>query len=230
MDRPAVALGQGLATGKYLAGLGVNLDLAPVLDVPSSAGSVIGQQGRAFSSSPAAVSALGTAFAQGLADGGVAATAKHFPGLGQADADTDLGRSVVSGFMNSDLTPFRAAIAGGVPAVMTSTAIYPRYDRRNPAAWSPAIVGDLLRRQLGFKGVVITDDLASPGVRSMTSTAEAAVASAKAGGDIALIASDPSEVEPTYRELFNAARSGSLPFHDLLASYRRITRLKGGFK
>jgi beta-N-acetylhexosaminidase len=228
VSSPVEAQRQGLATGHFLNGLGINVDLAPVLDL-GLPGSFVAQQGRTFSSDPGKDAAVGNGFATGLIDSGVAATAKHFPGLGHANANTDTGRSVVERVGNHDLIPFQQAIRFQ-PAdrllVMLSTAIYPAYDGRNPGAWSPTIINGLLRERLDFDGVVITDDLSSPGVKSMMSTPDATVAAAKAGADEMLISAQPDELRPAYAALLAAARSGQLQQTSLRAANQRIQRLK----
>jgi beta-N-acetylhexosaminidase len=199
-----------------------------VLDLGLS-GSFVAQQGRTFSADPGKDAAVGNGFATGLIDGGVAATAKHFPGLGHANVSTDTGRSVVQKAGYQDLIPFQQAVRfqqANRLLVMTSTAIYPAYDSRNPAAWSPTIIKGLLRERLGFGGVVITDDLSSPGVKSMMSTPDATVAAARAGADEILISAQPDELRPAYAALLAAARSGQLRETSLRAANQRIQRLK----
>ena len=151
---PKLAQSQGRATGRFLRGVGINVDLAPVLDVPGSSDSFIAP--RAFSSSPQVVGEMGSAFAVGLTDADVASTAKHFPGLGLATANTDQATSIVNATTRQlapGLVPFGQAINQGIPLVMLSTAIYPAFDPDHAAALSPAIVGGVLREQLGFRGV-----------------------------------------------------------------------------
>ena len=157
----AAAVGAaGKATAIALRNVGVNVDLAPVADVPGGPSSFIAAQARAFSTDPNRVASLATAFAQGLADGGVAATAKHFPGLGRARVSTDVAAVTVGASLDqldTDLIPYRRLIAAGIPLVMLSNATYTALDSK-PAAWSLA-VQTLLRRTLGFRGVTITDAL-----------------------------------------------------------------------
>jgi beta-N-acetylhexosaminidase len=208
---------EGQATGRYLARLGINVDLAPVLDVGWDPSSFIAS--RAFETNADGVASQGVAFAEGLEDGGVAATAKHFPGLGRATANTDLGPSVVEGsrrVLRPDLHPFSVAVAAGVSLVMTSSATYPAYDARRPASLSPRITR-LLRGRLGFDGVVITDDLLAGAVSGAGYTpGAAAVAAAAAGADLLLFARVPApEALPA---LVAALRRGSLDREALLAS------------
>src|SRR5262245_2794375 len=130
---------QGQQTGAFLRNLGVNVDLAPVLDVAhSNTADTI--KSRTFGTDPAVVSKVGVAFAQGLQAGGAVATAKHFPGLGRATVNTDdhsVTIAATSEELQSELEPFRAAIAAGVKMVMVSTASYPTLGAKKPAAFSP---------------------------------------------------------------------------------------------
>lgn len=226
------ALAQGRATGRYLRGLGIGVDLAPVLDAPVSHYAFISS--RAFSTDPATVSANGVAFAQGLVEGGVAATAKHFPGLGRLGRSTDYGPGRVSASRAAlaarDLAPFRAMIAAGVPLVMVGTAVYPAYDTV-PAATSPAIVTGLLRRSLGFQGVTMSDDLATRGVSPWFDAGEATVRAVGAGIDLVYVAGNGGSGgatvgEQAYAALLKAATSGRLSRPALQASYDRIVALR----
>ncbi len=185
----ATAVAAGRDTGRALARAGINVDLAPVLDVPTVPGAFMA--GRTFGSDPATVAAAGVGFARGLAQAGVAATAKHFPGLGRATANTDLGASAVDALreeLSADLEPFRAAVEAGVPVVMTSNATYSGLDPRRPGSLSPEVIR-LLRKGLAFDGVVITDDLQAGAISGSGYTSdEAAVAAARAGADLLLFA------------------------------------------
>ena len=232
MRTAAVARAQGIATGRYLRGLGINVDLAPVLDVPAGRADFIFS--RAFATAPPAVASSGVAFAQGLVAGGVAATAKHFPGLGRLTRSTDDAPETVHASktaLGTDLTPFRKAIATGVPAVMVGTAVYPAYGDNLPAACSPAIVTRLLRGSLHFNGVVLSDDLDTAGVSARLSPAQAAVHAVKAGVDMVYIAGvngsgGDAIGEQAYAALFRAAKSGTLTHASLVASYSRIVAFK----
>lgn len=193
---------------------GVNLDLAPVLDtVPSPRfarhNPPIGLYDRQFGYTPRAVAAHGVAFARGLADGRVAATVKHFPGLGRVRANTDTAAHVVDRVTRRDdpyLEPFRAAVDAGVPLVMMSTARYTRLDPGRPAAFSPYVVGTLLRRNLGFDGVVISDDLAHARQVAAIPPAQRALRFVAAGGDLVLSV-DPAPVPAMHRAVLRRART-----------------------
>ena len=214
--------------------LGVTSDLAPVLDVdarpgPSSA-NADGQ--RSFSGNPEVAAAYGTAFMSGLLAGGVLPVVKHFPGLGGAQRNTDVGPATTSPLVTlstRDLVPFRAAIRAGAPAVMTSNASVPGLTPL-PASLSKAVIGGLLRRELGFRGLVVTDSLSAGAIRSVTpSLSDAAVRALAAGADLVLFGSTltPADdqalradrVVATYRSLVGAVvaavRAGRLSVHRL---------------
>lgn len=180
---------EGQATGNFLREVAINTDLAPVLDIPASADSVIAQ--RAFGDGPGQVTRLGLAFARGLAEEGVAATAKHFPGLGRATVNTDFAPEEIGASaraLRADLRPFRRAAAAGVPLMMVANAAYPALGARDPAVFSPRVVQDLLRQRVGFEGASITDDLQAGAIG--LPAAEAAQRAARAGVDLLLFAKD----------------------------------------
>ena len=225
---PAALRAEGRATAVALRRLGVDVDLAPVVDVPRVAHSFIAAQERAFSTDPARVTSLATAFAQGLADGNVAATAKHFPGLGRASVSTDVAAVTITASatqLDADLLPYRGLIAAGVPLVMMSNATYTALDAK-PAAWSPAAQA-LLRRTLGFAGVTITDALDAVAVTHRRSVASTAVLSAQAGVDLLLVTGSEAESAAVFRRLVSAAATGKIPLAGLERSWARITALKG---
>jgi beta-N-acetylhexosaminidase len=218
---------EGVATGEALARIGVNVDLAPVLDVPESPDSFIAE--RAFGGDPAEVASTATAFATGLQAGGVSATAKHFPGLGRSVVNTDEEPSEVDASraqLLADLEPFESAIDAGIDLVMLSNATYPELDPDAPAFASPAIAEGMLRDDLGFEGVTITDDLEAGAVRALYSPAEAAVAAAAGGSDLLLFAlrSNPDVLD----SLVEAAERGELPAESTEAACVRISALKTG--
>jgi beta-N-acetylhexosaminidase len=223
MTSVTVARSQGLATALNLKRNGIDVDLAPVLDVGH--GGFITP--RTFGTNAADVADRATAFAQGLAQGGALATGKHFPGLGYAPVNTDNGASIVSASraaLLTDLLPYQRAIAAGLPIVMVSTAVYPRLGAEIPAACARRIVGGLLRGQLGFQGLVITDDLNTPGIQHYFSTPDAAVRAIGAGVDM-VIATGASGTA-VYSALATAVRSGQLPASVVAAAYARVLALK----
>lgn len=182
---------EGKATGTFLAGAGINVDLAPVLDVPTSTESVI--YARAFGETAERVANLGLRFAAGLEKGGVLATAKHFPGLGRSVLNTDFAPSEVDASrreLRQDLRPFEQAIAQDVPLIMVGSASYPQLGGKGPAALDPKIVQGLLRERLGFEGVTISDDLQAGAIEASLTPPRAAIAAASAGTDLLLFAGD----------------------------------------
>jgi beta-N-acetylhexosaminidase len=171
---------------------GVNVDLGPVMDtVPSNSkgNPPIGDLDREYGHTPATVTSHGTAVARGLAAAAVDATIKHFPGLGRVAGNTDTTagvRDTVTTSTDPYLAPFQAAIKGGVPFVMMSTAIYTRIDASHPAAFSSTIVTGLLRKKFGFTGVIISDDLGQAKQVAAYSVGTRAIDFIAAGGDIVL--------------------------------------------
>ncbi len=184
----AFSRAQGLRTARNLRNLGVNVDLAPVLDV-ARPGGTIAETERGFGSSAEQVEKTAVPFAAGLQDGGVAATAKHFPGLGAARLNTDFAVERVDlsrqELRQVDEAPYRRFIAGGGELVMLSTAIYPAFSPR-PAAFARSVATGELRGRLGFDGVSITDALETVAVRDFGGSAKAALAAAGAGVDLLL--------------------------------------------
>src|SRR5690349_3563564 len=200
--------GDGRRTGAALLGLGVNTDFAPVADVPVSTGSELYRQGRTWSFDATTTARLAGAFALGLGDAHVLATMKHFPGLGLATENTD--RSVVR------ITASRARLAPGlvpyrgtrVPLVMLSNAIYDAYDRTNAAGWSRAIATGLLRQELGFRGVTITDSLDGAAHARGIAPNVLANAAANAGADLILLTGGETASRNVYTTLLQAAQRG----------------------
>lgn len=189
----ATSAGEGAALN--LRGVGLNVNLAPVLDVFRTPGNFIDQFGRSFSNNPATVATLGTLYARAEQGLHVAATVKHFPGLGAATRtqNTDL-RPVtlplsLSTIRSVDELPYVSAIAAGVKLVLVSWAIYPAIDPVNPAGLSSKIVFGELRNRLGFGGVTITDALEAGGISSVPSTQLKATRAARAGMDLLLASS-----------------------------------------
>jgi beta-N-acetylhexosaminidase len=194
------------AAGQALRGLGINVALAPVADVPSVPGAVM--ESRAFSRSPQRTASAVSAAIKGWREAGVAPTVKHFPGLGATTVNTDRASTTIGGGAptDRDLAPFRAAVAAGVPLVMSSHAVYPALDSRHVASQSPAVLKDLLRSKLGFKGVVITDSIEAAAVRATGSTEQAAIRSIEAGNDIVLTTGHGSWIR-VYRALLEKAKA-----------------------
>jgi beta-N-acetylhexosaminidase len=177
--------------GRQLTAAGVNLDLAPVMDVVPAANvatnAPIGQLHRQFGSDPAVTGPHGAAFIQGMKAAGVATSAKHFPGLGLVRGNTDFTANVTDTMTTTSspsIASFQAAIAAGVPMVMIALATYTQIDPDHLAVFSPAIIGTLLRGQLGFTGVVVSDDIGQAQQVQGIPTGDRAVRFIEAGGDL----------------------------------------------
>jgi len=186
----------GTGAGKNLLGAGLNVNLAPVLDVYRTAGNFIDEFGRSYSMDPNVVSALGAEFIKAQQVVGVGATGKHFPGLGSARRaqNTDERPVTLHLSVNNIRTvgelPYKAAIAAGVKLVMMSWAAYPALGSRRPAGLSSKIVQGELRQRLGYTGVTITDSMGAGALVHYGSTAHRSVLAATAGMDLLLCASE----------------------------------------
>jgi beta-N-acetylhexosaminidase len=216
--------------GRELKDCGINWDFAPVLDVDNNPDNpVIGN--RSYGKEPDLVAAMGAAAVAGFQDdAGILACGKHFPGHG--DTDTDSHHALPRIAHNRDrleqmeLVPFRAAIRSDVAALMTSHILFPALDPELPATLSPAILTGLLRREMGFDGLIITDSLEMRGVAERWGSAEAAVLAAIAGADV-LLCCHTWETQIAIRDaLISAARSGRLPQSRIDDSLGRIARAK----
>jgi len=220
---------QGAITGAALKGLGINVDFAPVADVPSSTASFMYRAGRTWSFSSTLTAALSDAFASGLWSKGVVPSMKHFPGIGRSPYDTD---QVAVTFWSSKATlapalrPYRTAISHHIPMIMLSNGRYMAYDTVNAAGWSHAISIGLLRAQLGFKGVTITDSLSGAAYSRGLATWTLAVRAARAGTDMILVTGSEASTRYDYQKLMAYAASGWISRTALEASYARILALK----
>jgi len=230
----ATQAGRGAAAN--LRGVGMNVNLAPVLDVYRKAGDFDDQFGRSYSKNPAVVSVLGANMIKAMQAGGVAATAKHFPGLGAAAAtqDTDirpvtlnLSLATIRGI---DEAPFKAAISAGVRLVMVSWAIYPSIQAL-PAGLSPKVVQGELRNRLKFTGVTITDALEAGALKAYGSTQNRTLLAARAGMDLILAsAQNVTQGQQAMGALAAAYRNGTLNHAAFLASVNRVIALRRTLK
>jgi len=218
---------QGVAAAANLRGVGIDVDLAPVLDV-ARPGGVIAETERGFGATAARVSETAVAFAEGLRAGGVLATAKHFPGLGAARGNTDFAAQRVdlpkATLRSVDERPYRRFFAVGGEMTMLSTAVYPAFSSR-PAAFAAAIATGELRERLGFEGVSITDALESAAVSDFGGPARAARAAAAAGTDLLLFA-DYRVAARAGRALVADLRHGRLGRAGFEHSVNRVLRLR----
>jgi beta-N-acetylhexosaminidase len=198
--------------GSELGAAGVDIDLAPVADVLSAqlgrANAPIGRYDRAFGTNPEVVAEHATAVALGLTDAGIASAAKHFPGLGRANGNTDNSANVVDNqtTMNDPvLAPFQAA-ARLAPFMMVTTATYTKIDNQNRAAFSPVVLTGLLRERLEYRGLILSDDLGLAKEIAAVPIGQRAVRFIAAGGNI-LLTADPSTVAPMIDALAAQARA-----------------------
>jgi beta-N-acetylhexosaminidase len=224
MSSASVARSQAAGAAASLRSVGIDIDFAPVVDTPSAAGNFLGS--RAFSHSRTWNAQMARAFVGGLQANGIAGTAKHFPGLGLASGNTDKGRIVIRAAawkLHEGLLPFKSAVKAGVKLVMVSTAVYPKLDgSRRPAAFSSTIINGLLRKQLGFKGVTVTDSLTAPAADRIPHTATRAML---AGSDLLIFGAE-SASERGYATLL-ADKAASLRLQNRLTqAAARIRALK----
>jgi beta-N-acetylhexosaminidase len=224
MSSPSVAHSQASGAAAALKSVGIDIDFAPVVDTPGATGNFLGS--RAFSHSRRWNAQMARAFVGGLQTGGIAATAKHFPGLGLASGNTDNGRIVIrasASKLHQGLLPFQSAVRAGVKLVMVSTAVYPKLDgSKRPAAFSSTIINGLLRKQLGFTGVTVTDSLTAPAADRIPHTATRAML---AGSDLLIFGAE-SASERGYSTLL-ADQAGSVHLQNRLAqAAARIRALK----
>ena len=229
----AAAKTAGTGAGKNLAGVGMNVNLAPVLDVFRKAGDFDDQFGRSYSTDPHVVSSLGADFITAQQAAGVAATAKHFPGLGAATKSQNTDEAPVTlnvtlhALRTKDEFPYQAAIAAGVKLVMVSWARYSALAPKTPAGLSSAIVNGELRQRLGFKGVTITDALEAGALRSFGTTRSRATLAAKAGMDLILCSVQrPSQGQQARIALANGLTTGTLSPTVFNAALNRVVALR----
>lgn len=229
----AAAAAAGTAAGQNLAGVGMNVNLGPVLDVYYQAGNFIDEYQRSYSSNPVAAATLGRAFITAQQKTGVAATAKHFPGLGSAAKaqDTDAGPVTLnvslSKLRSTDEVPYPAAVSAGVKLVMVSWAVYPALDASRPAGLSPTVIQQELRGRNRFTGVTITDALEAGALKAFGTTSQRAVAAAAAGMDLILCAAqDVSQSETATAALASALTSGKISPATFDGAVSRVTALR----
>jgi beta-N-acetylhexosaminidase len=220
--------------GRRMAAAGVTMDLAPVLDLASGPGpDALHVDGpRSFSPASPTATTYGLAFAEGLEDGGVIPVVKHFPGEGAASANTDdqpASTPPFSEIEQDDLLPFEAAIAAGLPAVMVGNASVPGLSPA-PASLSQSVVTGLLRQQLGFTGLVLTDSLSATAISALgIGVPQAAVEAVAAGADMVLYTStDPNGTfEQVVQALVAAVTAGQIPMSVLDAAVTRVLAVRG---
>ncbi len=232
-DDPAYTRRAARAIGQTLASVGIDLDLAPVVDVNvNPANPIIGALGRSFSADPAIVTSQGLAFLAGLHDARIAGTLKHFPGHGSSTADTHLGWvDVTKTWTSMELEPFRSIIAAGAAdAVLVAHVFDSKLDPVYPASLSERVIGGMLRDQLAFEGVVISDDLQMGAIVARFDYRTAVERAILAGTDVLTIANQqvfvPGIVETTIEIVAAAVAAGRISEARIDASWQRISALK----
>ena len=233
LGTPEATRAEAARLGETLHAIGINLNFAPSLDVDvNPASPAIGALGRSFSALPGNVAAHGAAFAQGLYSAGVIPCYKHFPGHGSATADTHLGLAdVTATWTEAELAPYREILPDTVPAmVMPGHIVHTQKSGNLPASLSYEAISGMLRLELGWQGVVITDDLQMQAVEGRFSTKEAIRLAVLAGGDILLFGNnlrhDPQEGRKVHALLLELVREGAITEARIRESYERILKLK----
>ncbi len=219
-------------TAAELRAVGINMNMAPVLDVHSNPDNpIIGD--RAYGTEPQLVATLGLAAIRGLQGKGVVACGKHFPGHGDTSKDSHKELPAVEASMDQllerELPPFHFAIANGLATLMTAHVLYPALDAQRPATLSPTILTGLLRDQWGFDGVIVTDDLEMHAISDHHGIGDAAVQAFLAGADLLLICKDRGRAITAMDAVRKAVESGIIPPDRLAASVRRVAALKQTF-
>lgn len=228
-NNPDVSYEVGTILGKGLKEFGFNLDFAPVLDVNSNPENPI-ISARSFSPDPDIVSELGIQTMKGIQSQNILSSIKHFPGHGDTSVDSHLALPVVNKSLEEleslELIPFKRAIDDGADLIMVAHILLPELDDTYPSSLSKAIVTDLLRKKLNYKGVVITDDMTMKAVADNYGMGEAAVLSVKAGSDLILIAHDAHKARTAMEALKAAVKNGEISEERIDESVKRIINLK----
>jgi beta-N-acetylhexosaminidase len=219
------------AMGMELRSAGINMNFGPVLDVNSNPDNpVIGV--RSFGENPTLVASLGSAYIAGMHDADVLTTAKHFPGHGDTAQDSHIALPTVyhpyDRLQQVELYPFKQAIAEGIDAIMTAHVTFPAIEPTNalPATLSTRVLTDLLRKQMGFTGLIITDSMGMAAITQKYGMADAAVLAVQAGADIVLTASGWNDVTGITERLLAAVQSGVISMERIDESVRRILQAK----
>ena len=222
---PAEARRISAQIGRELRRAGVNTDFAPVADT----GSGIAIGGRSYGSDPGLVGRMAAASVEGCEEAGVVSAAKHFPNHGPATADSHVGYPTVEHGMEkvqaTDLPPFRDATEAGVPMIMVGHLVYPSIDPDRPASLSSKATR-LLREEVGFRGVIVTDDLAMEGAKRGGTSARAAVEAVLAGADLLVLSGLPQEQADAYDAVVAAVEAGEVSRERIEGSVGRIREVK----
>jgi len=222
----------GEIMGKELRALGVNMNLAPVLDVNNNPlNPVIGV--RSYGEDPAKVADFGINYIKSLQKNGVIATAKHFPGHGDTRVDSHIDLPIIDHDMERlqriELHPFKAAIGVGVDAIMTAHIVFKALDSQIPATLSHNVITGLLRRQLGFEGLVITDCMEMKAIDTYFGTVNAAVMAIKAGADMVLVSHTKEKQVGAVKAIKEAVLNGDIPIETIDRAVQRIIGIKSRY-
>jgi beta-N-acetylhexosaminidase len=208
-----------------LRAVGCNLNFAPMLDLNVNPESPVTKD-RSFGAYPTHVARMGVAFHKGLHKGGVLSCAKHFPGHGDATVDPHHDLPVFPGTMerleSTELVPFAAAVQAGVPLIMTAHVLLPQIDADSPASLSRLLLDGVLRRKMGFNGVILADDLGMGAIARQYGPGEATIETLRAGADIAMLCHDWKSVAPAIAAVRKAWEDGRFDEAELRASIDRI--------
>ncbi len=222
----------GEITAKELKAVGINANFAPVLDVNTNPDNPIINE-RAFSNNPNSVSRFGLAVIAGLQDNGVIACCKHFPGHGDTSLDSHHQMPVVEHSIERlneiELLPFKHAAENDVAAIMTAHVLYKGLDEKYPATLSKKIIHDLLRKEMGFKGLVITDDLEMKAISDNYAIGEAAIGALSAGADIILVCKDHERQKEVRDAVLRAVKDNIITEKRIDESIERIMAVKKHF-
>lgn len=236
-DPLAAATATGTEAGKTLRETGLNLNLAPVAGVYRSSGDFLDQFGRSYGKDPGTVGKLAGAFTEAQQQQKVAATLKHFPGLGAASSkqNTDNGPvrldQSLSTLRSVDEAPYPAALAKGPKLVMPSWAVYPALDPKNPAGLSSKVLRGELRQRLGFQGVTVSDAMEAGALKPFGGTAALADKAAKAGMDLMLCSGrDAAQGDAAVAALAKGLQDGTLDKADFTTSVNRVMSLRASLK
>lgn len=229
INNQQTAYENGKEIGYTLKRLGINLDYAPVLDIYSNENNtVIGD--RAFSKEESIVSTMGIATMEGIEDADIIPVVKHFPGHGDTEVDSHYGLPIVyktlEELRNFEFIPFVKAIESGCDVIMVSHIILNEVDSSNPASLSKIVISDLLRKDLEFDKVVITDDMSMGAITSIMSIEEACIKSIKAGCDILLLGNAYEEIEQVINSIKLKLYNGEISEEHINKSVKRILELK----
>ena len=229
----SLATGIGAGTAKKLKLLGINTDFGTVLDINTNKNNpIIGV--RSYGSTKEKVTEFGINELKAIQNEGVIPTVKHFPGHGDTEVDSHLGLPSLNHDLNrlksTELVPFQTAINNGVDMVMTAHIMLPQIDKEYPATMSKKILTDLLRDEMGYKGVIITDDLEMQAISKNWDLGEAAIKSVEAGVDILLVCHTIENQQKVYNAVVQGVNDGKIDENRIDESVRRILRLKYQYK